>query len=182
MICQRSHHEVWRAGKHHQDIGGLVRPTALATRPRPHLLDRLPEAEGAVGDRELGSPLQAPPFEVEEELFPRLRALSHAVDEPDKFLFACCAKSWRQAASQLPRLRRRPRPQASAVKLCGVLAKGFASCPKRKATFLAPGIGNCPKKGALRPNPKLHRTPKELLRGHKQVIPSRSRLPTSIAR
>src|ERR1700704_5953670 len=29
-----------------------------------------------------------PPFEVEEELFPRLRALAHAVDEPDKFLFA----------------------------------------------------------------------------------------------
>src|ERR1700719_3932734 len=29
-----------------QDIGGLVHPTALAARPRPHLLDRLPEAEG----------------------------------------------------------------------------------------------------------------------------------------
>src|SRR4030088_3536886 len=33
-------------------------------------------------------PSQAPPLEVEEELFPRLRALAHAVDEPDKFLFA----------------------------------------------------------------------------------------------
>src|SRR3981081_2149537 len=38
-----------------QDIGGFVHPTALAARPRPHLLDPLPEAEGAVGDRELGS-------------------------------------------------------------------------------------------------------------------------------
>src|ERR1019366_5629039 len=28
------------------------------------------------------------PFEVEEELFPGLRALAHAVDEPDEFLFA----------------------------------------------------------------------------------------------
>src|SRR6202171_5371410 len=71
-----------------QDIGGLVHPTALAACPRPHLLDRLPEAEGAVGDRELGSHRKPPPFEVEEELFPRLRALAHAVDEPDKFLFA----------------------------------------------------------------------------------------------
>jgi len=38
-----------------QDIGGLVHPTALAARPRPYLLDRLPEAEGAVGDQEPGS-------------------------------------------------------------------------------------------------------------------------------
>ena len=29
-----------------------------------------------------------PPFEVAEELLPRLRALAHAVDESDKFLFA----------------------------------------------------------------------------------------------
>src|ERR1700738_1309484 len=66
-----------------QDIGGLVHPTTLAACPRPHLLDRLPEAEGAVGGRELGSHRKPPPFEVEEELFPRLRALAHAVDESD---------------------------------------------------------------------------------------------------
>ena len=65
-----------------------MHPTALAACPRPHLLDRLPEAEGAVGDRKLGSHRKPPPFEVEEELFPRLRALADAVDEPDKFLFA----------------------------------------------------------------------------------------------
>ena len=47
-------------------MGGLVHPTALAACPRPHLLDRLPEAEGAVGDRELGSHRKPPPFEVEE--------------------------------------------------------------------------------------------------------------------
>src|SRR3981081_2017770 len=44
-----------------QDIGGLVHPTALAACPRPHLLDRLPEAEGAAGDRELGSHRKPPP-------------------------------------------------------------------------------------------------------------------------
>src|SRR3981189_841974 len=77
-----------------QDIGGLVHPTALAARPRPHLLDRLPEAEGAVGDRELGSHRKPPPFEIEEELFPRLRALAHAVDDADKFPF--CLRAWRR--------------------------------------------------------------------------------------
>src|SRR3982074_907170 len=72
-----------------QDIGGLVYPTALAACPRPPLLHRpRREAGGAVGARELGSHRKPPPFEVEEELFPRLRALAHAVDEPDKFLFA----------------------------------------------------------------------------------------------
>ena len=34
----------------------------------------------SVGDRELGSHRKPPPFEVEEELFPRLRALAHAVE------------------------------------------------------------------------------------------------------
>src|SRR6202163_2312345 len=75
-------------------LGSLFKTLAvLCTQQRwprvlPHLLDRLPEAEGAVGDRELGSHRKPPPFEVEEELFPRLRALAHAVDESDKFLFA----------------------------------------------------------------------------------------------
>src|ERR1700732_2089593 len=95
-----------------QDIGGLVHPTALAAHPRPHLLDRLPEAEGTVGDRELGAHRKPPPLEVEEELFPRLRALAHAVDEPDKFLFASgvapmiasrhCAASSSRACTWMP--------------------------------------------------------------------------------
>ena len=63
-------------------------PNSAGRAPSAYLLDRLPKAEGAVGDHELGSPRKPPPLEVEEELFPRLRALSHAVDEPDKFLFA----------------------------------------------------------------------------------------------
>src|ERR1700719_3436108 len=103
-----------------QDIGGLVHPTALAACPWPHLLDRLPEAEGAVGDRELGFHRKPPPFEVEEELFPRLRALAHAVDEPDKFLFAFGrgADDHQQALRGLPRAGlahgcRRPRSKRS---------------------------------------------------------------------
>ena len=38
-----------------QHIGGLVHPAALAAGLRPHFLDRLPEAERPVGDRELGT-------------------------------------------------------------------------------------------------------------------------------
>ena len=63
-------------------------PAALAARLGPHFLDRLPEAERAVGDREFGAHRKPAPFEVEEQLFPGLRALAHAVDEPDEFLFA----------------------------------------------------------------------------------------------
>ena len=71
-----------------QDVGGLVHPAALAARLRPHFLDRLPEAERAVGDRELGRHRKPAPFEVEEQFPPGLRALAHAVDEADKFLLA----------------------------------------------------------------------------------------------
>ena len=37
-----------------EHVGGLVHPTALAAGPGPHFLDRLPEAERAVGDGEFG--------------------------------------------------------------------------------------------------------------------------------
>src|ERR1700730_17610737 len=63
-----------RARRNCVSDGRIIRPTlsvARVSRSR-HLLDRLPEAEGAVGDRELGSHRKPPPFEVEEELFPRL--------------------------------------------------------------------------------------------------------------
>src|SRR3981081_709548 len=82
-----------------QAIGGFLHPTARAACPWPPLPARLPEAEGAVGDRELGFHRKPPPFEVEEELFPRLRALAHAVDEPDKFLLSLskgCLRAWRR--------------------------------------------------------------------------------------
>ena len=71
-----------------QDVGGLVHPAALAARLRPHFLDRLPEAERAVGDREFGADRKPAPLQVEEQLPPGLRALAHAVDEADEFLLA----------------------------------------------------------------------------------------------
>src|SRR6516225_3096433 len=38
-----------------QHIGGLVHPATLAAGLRPYLLNRLPEAERTVGDRQLGT-------------------------------------------------------------------------------------------------------------------------------
>src|SRR5207245_4787919 len=49
-------------------------------------LDRLPKAERAVRDRELGPHREPAPLQVEEEVPPGLRALAHAVDEADKLL------------------------------------------------------------------------------------------------
>src|SRR6516162_4710880 len=71
-----------------QHIGSLVHPAALAARLRPHLLDRLPEAERAVGDRELGPNRKPASLQVEEELFPGLRTFANAVDQTDELLLA----------------------------------------------------------------------------------------------
>src|SRR5262249_24132300 len=71
-----------------QDVGGLVAPAALAAGLRPHLLDRLPEAKRAVGDRELGRYRKPAPLQVEEQFPPGLGALAHAVDEADELLLA----------------------------------------------------------------------------------------------
>src|SRR6266536_1267852 len=65
-----------------------VHPAALPAGLGPHFLDRLPEAERAVGDREFGSHREPTPLQVEEELPPGLRTLAHAVDEADKLRLA----------------------------------------------------------------------------------------------
>ena len=65
-----------------------MHPAALAAHLRPHVLDRLPEAKRAVGDRELGADHKPTPLEIEEQLPPGLRALAHAVDEANKLFFA----------------------------------------------------------------------------------------------
>src|SRR6516164_2939833 len=49
-----------------QHIGGLVHPATLAAGLGPHFLNRLPEAECAVGNCELGADGKPTPFEVEE--------------------------------------------------------------------------------------------------------------------
>jgi hypothetical protein len=65
-----------------------VDPAALAAGLRPHLLDRLPEAERAVGDRELRRYRKPAPLQVEEQFPPGLGALAHAVNEADQLLLA----------------------------------------------------------------------------------------------
>jgi hypothetical protein len=71
-----------------EHIGGLVHPAALAACLWPHFLDRLPEAQRAVGDREFGPHREPAPLQVKEQLPPGLRALTHAINEPDEFLLA----------------------------------------------------------------------------------------------
>ena len=71
-----------------QDVRGFVHPAALAARLGPHFLDRLPEAERAVGDHELGRRRKSAPLQVEEQFPPGLRTLAHTVDQADEFLLA----------------------------------------------------------------------------------------------
>ena len=71
-----------------QDIGGLVHPAALLAGLRPHVLDCLPEAERAVGDRELGTHREPTPLQIEKEFPPGLRTIAHAIDEADQLLRA----------------------------------------------------------------------------------------------
>src|SRR3954470_8315537 len=71
-----------------QDVDGLVHPTALAARLGPDLLNGLPEAECAVGDRKLRAEGQPPPPEVEQQLPPGLHALAHAIGQANKLLLA----------------------------------------------------------------------------------------------
>src|ERR1700675_433603 len=69
-----------------QNICGLVHPTALAARLWPNLLERLPEPECTVGNRELGSDRKPPSSQIEEHLLPGLRALADAVGQTDELL------------------------------------------------------------------------------------------------
>src|SRR5262252_2287387 len=63
-------------------------PTALAAGLRPHLLDRLPEAERTVGNREFRRHRKPSPFQIQEQPPPGLGAFAHPVDEADEFLLA----------------------------------------------------------------------------------------------
>ena len=65
-----------------------MHPAALAAGRGPHFLDRLPEAERAIGDCELGPNRKPAPLQVEEQLLPGLRTLAHTVDQSDEFLLA----------------------------------------------------------------------------------------------
>jgi len=65
-----------------------VHPAALPAGLRPHFLDRLSEAERAVGNRELGADRESMSRQIQEQLSPGLRTLAHAVDQADEFLLA----------------------------------------------------------------------------------------------
>ena len=62
--------------------------TALRTRVRPHLIDRLPKPERPVRDGELRRHGQTAPLEIEEELLPGLRAFADTVGKANEFLLA----------------------------------------------------------------------------------------------
>ena len=53
------HVDLNREGNLVQDVGGLVNPTALVPGARKDLLDRLPEAERTITDREVRRDLEA---------------------------------------------------------------------------------------------------------------------------
>src|SRR5215470_20384943 len=80
-----------------------MNPTALVPGAGKDLLDRLPEAERAVADREVGCDLKTTPPDVDEELAPTLRALPHPGLEADEFLpaFRCGADQHEHAFGRL---------------------------------------------------------------------------------
>ena len=71
-----------------QNIGGLVHPTALAAGLWPNFLERLPEPECTIGNRELGTDRKSSSSQIEEHLLPGLRALADAVGQTDELLLA----------------------------------------------------------------------------------------------
>src|SRR6478752_7879992 len=80
------HVDLNREGDLVQHVGGLVNPTSLVPGGRRDLLDRLPEAECAVADREVGCDLEPTLLDVDEQFTPALRALTHPGLEADELL------------------------------------------------------------------------------------------------
>src|SRR3979411_21512 len=87
------HVDLDREGDFVQHVGGLVNPTPLVPGARKDLLDRLPEAERTITDREVRRDLEPTLLDVDEELTPALRALAYPSLEADEFLLAL----WRRA-------------------------------------------------------------------------------------
>lgn len=90
-------------GQFVEEVRGFMDPAALAAGLGPHFLDRLAEAERAVGDGAFGSDLEPAALEIEQQFAPRLRPLAHAVDQADRFLLALGgAEDDRQALRVVP--------------------------------------------------------------------------------
>jgi hypothetical protein len=71
-----------------QNIDRLVDPTALVPGGREHLLQRFPEAERTVTDRQLGCDGQAAGLEPDQQFPPALCALTGADLKADQLLLA----------------------------------------------------------------------------------------------
>ena len=69
-----------------ENVGGLMHPTSLLTGPRPDFADRLPEAERAISDGDLGRHRQTPALEIEQQRAPVVSALARAVDKAEQLL------------------------------------------------------------------------------------------------
>src|SRR5207344_2524787 len=69
-----------------QHVGGLVNPTALVPGAGKGLLDRIPEAERTIANREARRDPEPTLLDVDQELTPALRALADASLKTDKFL------------------------------------------------------------------------------------------------
>src|SRR5271170_2364151 len=78
------HVDLDREGDLVEHIGGLVNPTPLVPGAGKDLIDGLPEAERAVPDRKIWRDLEPTPFDIDQELAPALRALSHPGLEADE--------------------------------------------------------------------------------------------------
>src|SRR5208337_4176754 len=82
------HVDLDREGDLVEHVGSLVNPTPLVLGAREDLLDRLPEAERAIADREVRRDLETTLLDVDEKFTPALRALAHPSLEADEFLLA----------------------------------------------------------------------------------------------
>src|SRR5271166_5822138 len=69
------HVDLDREGDLVEHVGSLVNPTPLVLGAREDLLDRLPEAERAIADREVRRDLETTLLDVDEKFTPALRAL-----------------------------------------------------------------------------------------------------------
>src|ERR1700722_2588025 len=80
-------------------VGGLMNPTPLMPGAGKDLLDRLPEAERTVADRDVGRDLEPTSLDVDQELARALRALPHPGLETDEFFLAlgCGADQYKHA-------------------------------------------------------------------------------------
>jgi hypothetical protein len=86
-----------------QHVGGLVYPESLAAGLGPHFLDRLPQAERAVGDRELGRHRKSAPLQVEQRFLPGLRPTVVA-DSPAAILLGAAVETSSAANHQSARI------------------------------------------------------------------------------